>query len=65
MSSSTTARPDDFEPGDKVRPKSGEFVEYVGEVVEVRRKIVIVDYEVFGRGVPVEHHPGDLVKVVS
>jgi transcription antitermination factor NusG len=60
-----TAQPDGFEPGDKVRPKSGDFIEHVGEVVEVRPGIVIVEYEVFGRGVPVEHRPGDLFKVVS
>ncbi len=65
MSSSLTAQPDDFEPGDKVQSKTGDFVEYVGEVVEVRQGIVIVEYEVFGRAVPVEHLPDDLSKAAG
>ena len=60
-----TAQPEGFEPGDKVQPKAGDFADYVGEVVEVRQGIVIVEYEIFGRGVPVEHLPDDLSKVVS
>jgi hypothetical protein len=48
-----------------VTPLAGEFLGYVREVVEVRTGIVIVEYEVFGRRMPIEHIPGELAKVVA
>ena len=60
--SSTAASPEGFEPGDRVRPTSGDFSSFVGVVVELRAGLVIVEYDFFGEKVQVEHHPGDLVR---
>lgn len=44
---------------------SGDFSSFIGVVVELRTGMVIVEYDIFGEKVPVEHHPGDLVRVVD
>jgi len=63
MASTAPASSNDIRDGDRVSPTSGEFAGRVGVVAEVRVGLVIVEYQIFGKQVPVEHDPDDLVRI--